>query len=51
VDPDIRNEASMRLFQKCGFIEHKQIDTKDALKQPVTLQLLMKKREKFSVPS
>lgn len=51
VDPDIRNEASMRLFQKCGFIEHKQIDTQNALKQPVTLQLLMRKREKFSVPS
>lgn len=51
VDPDIRNEASMRLFQKCGFIEHKQIDTQNALKQPARLQLLMKKREKFSVPS
>lgn len=51
VDPDIRNEASMRSFQKCGFIEHKQIDTQDALKQPVTLKLLMKAREKFSVPS
>lgn len=51
VDPDMRNEASIRLFQKCKFIEHKQIDTQNALKQPVTLQLLMKKREKFSVPS
>jgi aminoglycoside 6'-N-acetyltransferase len=51
VDPDIRNEASMRLFQKCGFIEHKQIDSQDTLKQPVTLRLLMKKREKFSMPS
>lgn len=51
VDPDIRNEASMRLFQKCGFIEHKQIETQNALKQPVTLQLLIRKREKFSVPS
>lgn len=44
VDPDIRNEASMRLFLKCGFIEHKQIDSKNALKQTVTLKLLMKKR-------
>lgn len=51
VDPDIRNEASMRLFQKCGFIEHKQIEAQNALKQPVILQLLMKKREKFSVAS
>lgn len=44
VDPDIRNEASMRLFQKSGFIEHKQIESKNALKQPVTLKLMMKKR-------
>ena len=51
VDPDIRNEASTRLFQKRGFIEHKQIDSQNALKQPVALKFLMKKREKFSVPS
>ncbi|MGZ3633288.1 MAG: hypothetical protein ACXWM7_03055 [Parachlamydiaceae bacterium] len=51
VDPDVQNEASLRLFQKCGFTEHKQIDSLNALKQPVTLKLLMKKREKFSVPS
>ena len=51
VDPDIRNEASLRLFQKCGFIEHKKIDSHDTLKRSVTLKLLMKKREKFSVPS
>jgi RimJ/RimL family protein N-acetyltransferase len=43
VDPDIRNEASLRLFQKCGFIEHKQIDSQDTLKRSVTLKLLMKK--------
>lgn len=43
VDPDIRNEASIRLFQKCGFIEHKQIHSQNALKQPVTLKLMMKK--------
>lgn len=44
VDPDIRNVASLRLFQKCGFIEHKQIDNENVLKQMVTLKLLMKKR-------
>lgn len=49
VDPDIRNEASVRLFQKCGFIEHKQIESQNALKRPVTLKLLMRKREKLSL--
>lgn len=44
VDPDIRNEASIRLFQKDGFIEQKQIHSQNALKQSVTLILLMKKR-------
>lgn len=43
-DPDVRNEASIRLFQKCGFIEHKQIDSVNALKQKVTLKILMKER-------
>lgn len=51
VDPDIRNEASMRLFQMCGFIEHKQINSENALKQPVILKLLMKKGKNFSTPS
>ena len=41
VDPDIQNIASIRLFQKCGFIEHKQIHSQNALKQPVTLKLMM----------
>ncbi len=44
-DPDIRNEASLRLFQKCGFVAHKLIFSKDALQRSVTLQLLIKKRE------
>lgn len=44
VDPDVRNETSLRLFQKCGFSEHKQIYCQDALKQPVILKLLMKKK-------
>lgn len=44
VDPDIKNRASMRLFQKCGFIEHKQIETTNALNEHVTLQLFIKER-------
>jgi aminoglycoside 6'-N-acetyltransferase len=44
-DPDIRNAVSIRLFKKCGFKEHKQINSKDALKHPVTLQLLIKQKE------
>jgi aminoglycoside 6'-N-acetyltransferase len=44
-DPDIRNEVSMCLFKKCGFREHQQINCKDALQRPVTLQLFIKERE------
>lgn len=44
VDPDVRNEASIRLFQKSGFIEHKEISSQNAMKQNVTLKLLMRKR-------
>lgn len=42
-DPDIRNEASIRLLQKCGFHKHKKINTKNTLKQDVTLELYIKK--------
>lgn len=45
VDPDVRNEASIRLFRKCGFIEHKQIDSQNALKENVKLKLMLRKRE------
>lgn len=44
VDPDTRNKASIRVFQKCGFVEHKPIHCQNALKQPVTLKLMMRKR-------
>lgn len=44
VDPNIQNKSSIRLFQKCGFIEHKQVEVKDALQRNVTLQLFIKKR-------
>jgi aminoglycoside 6'-N-acetyltransferase len=43
-DPDIQNEASMRLFQKCGFRKHKEIETLDALKRKAVLQLFIKER-------
>lgn len=49
VDPDVRNKASLRLFQKCGFARHKCIDYIDALGQSVMLQLLIKKRENFTM--
>lgn len=45
-DPDIRNTASIRLFQKCGFKEHKRVASKDALQRDVSLQLFIKEREK-----
>ncbi len=45
VDPNIRNEASIRLFRKCGFKEHQQISSKDALQRPIVLKLFIKGRE------
>lgn len=44
VDPDIRNEASLKLFQRCGFALHKRIESKNVLKQKVILQLLIKEK-------
>lgn len=41
-DPDERNQASVRMFEKCGFVAHKLVATKDALGKPVRLQLMMK---------
>jgi aminoglycoside 6'-N-acetyltransferase len=46
-DPDIRNEASVRLLQKSGFVEHKRILAKDALQQNVSLQLFLKTNSDF----
>lgn len=42
VDPDERNVASIRMFEKCGFVKHKAIHTEDALRKPVTLMLMVK---------
>ena len=44
VDPDIRNTASLRFFQKMGFQKHKEIKTNDALKRDATLLLMIKHR-------
>lgn len=43
-DTDVRNKASLGLFYKCGFIEHKKIFFKNALNQQVFLQLFIKER-------
>lgn len=48
-DPDIRNEASIRVFQKCGFVEHKKIFSQDALWRSVSLQLFIKEKESLTI--
>ena len=40
VDPDIRNEASVKLFEKCGFLAHQIINTQDTLGRPANLCLM-----------
>ncbi len=42
VDPDIRNERSLNFFEKCGFKFHRIIDTEDALRKKVQLQLMIR---------
>lgn len=44
VDPDIRNIAAIRCYEKLNFQELTVIDTKDALENPVTLKLMFLKR-------
>jgi aminoglycoside 6'-N-acetyltransferase len=39
-DPDVRNAASVKMFEKCGFQFHKVIRTEDALRRPVSLRLM-----------
>jgi aminoglycoside 6'-N-acetyltransferase len=45
VDPNMRNLASIRMFQKCGFKDYKNIRSIDALGHPVTLCLMRKQRD------
>lgn len=45
VDPDERNLASIRMFEKCGFLIHKKINTHNTLKKPVTLVLMIKENQ------
>lgn len=47
VDPDIRNEVSISLFQKSGFQIHKKIISENALKEKVQLVLYTKARDIF----
>lgn len=44
VDPDVGNIASIKLFEKCSFKRHKEIDTKDTLGKPVRLLLMIKSK-------
>ena len=44
VDPDVRNVASCKFFNKLGFMTHKIIQTKDALGGDVELNLMILKR-------
>lgn len=44
VDPDIKNIAAIRCYEKLNFRNHAIIETKDALDQPATLRLMMLKR-------
>lgn len=41
IDPDIRNMAMIQCCKKVGFKQHKIIETTDALKRPVNLQLML----------
>lgn len=42
VDPDERNLASIRMFEKSGFKKHKTVSSKDAIGKPVKLVLMIK---------
>lgn len=44
VDPDIKNTAAIRCYEKLHFKEHTLTETVDALDQPVTLKLMILKR-------
>jgi RimJ/RimL family protein N-acetyltransferase len=43
-DPDVRNEASLRLFEKTGFLKHKIVDSNTAMGKMVRLQLFLRKK-------
>lgn len=44
VDPDIRNVAAIKCYEKLNFHEHIEIATKDALEESTTLKLMILKR-------
>ncbi|NNM58651.1 MAG: GNAT family N-acetyltransferase [Legionellales bacterium] len=43
-DPDVRNQISQKLFEKCLFKRYKEIFTKDTLGNPVQLVLMMREK-------
>lgn len=45
VDPDIRNTASIRMFQKCGFSFHKTVEASNKLGKLSSLCLMVKEKE------
>lgn len=45
VDPDIKNTAAIRCYEKLNFREHAVISCKDTLGNPVALKLMILKRE------
>lgn len=47
VDPDIRNIRSFKMFKKNGFLPHKNLDIKNALNFPITVQLMVKKSSRI----
>lgn len=46
-DPDVRNEASVRMFERVGFKRYKVIESEDELGNCVTLLLMMAEREGY----
>ena len=44
VDPDIKNIAAIKCYEKLNFQGHAVIDSEDALGQPVKLHLMILKR-------
>lgn len=49
VDPDMKNESSIRAFQKSGFRKHKVIQSDSALGDKVELQLMIKNRDEDTI--
>jgi GrpB-like predicted nucleotidyltransferase (UPF0157 family) len=44
-DPDVRNHASIKMFEKCSFTKERTVTSKDALGRPVDLTLMVRKHQ------